>query len=67
MVFERGHLMGKDYFQNCGFVVSFLLEVEEGTFFRTNIGLMGHETCSDLAFVQQKPFIVRGCGSTSLL
>jgi hypothetical protein len=41
MVFERGHLMGKDYFQNCEFVVSFLLGVEEDTFFRTNIGLMG--------------------------
>jgi hypothetical protein len=33
MVFEHGHLMGKDYSRTAGFVVSFLLGMEEGSFF----------------------------------
>jgi len=43
MVFEHGHLMGKDCARTAGFVVSLLLGMEEGSFFWTNIGLMGHE------------------------
>lgn len=33
MVFEHGHLMGKDCARTAGFVVSLLLGMEEGSFF----------------------------------